>query len=355
MFKIDTAKVADASSQVKKAAQTLESCLSSVQGYNVNCDGEDFPFDAAKSSIVNSIQICQEKLKNTADSLEKVASIHEELQNTLAKGDYEEKPPEQASGDNSSSGSYSSGSYSSGGSSGGGHSSGRHSSSSSSGTSASTGVAAIPSAVAIPTTTTTTSTDDDIDADLSQLPEDGTSTDTGYIYIPASVGITTVPTEYTDEQKLIFEDTNLITDTDGYLKLDNKYIISCNSSIGKVGDVVTITTKTGANVECIIGSVSDSTGINMYINSSGTVNINNSVTSGFTNNIQSITNTTASTVEVNQPTGTTVTVDTNSTEVSAAGAVSGGSVSPITSTTTDDLNNDNVNDAIDDNSDGSEQ
>ena len=77
MFKIDTSKVTDASSEVKAAAKTLDSCLSSVQGYNVSCDGEDFPFDAAKNSIINSIQICQSKLQNTADSLEKVASIHQ--------------------------------------------------------------------------------------------------------------------------------------------------------------------------------------------------------------------------------------------------------------------------------------
>lgn len=355
MFKIDTSKVTEASSEVKAAAKTLDSCLSSVQGYNVSCDGEDFPFDAAKNSIINSIQICQSKLQNTADSLEKVASIHEELQNTLAKGDYEEKPPEQASSDSSSSSGYTGGGG--GYSSGGGHSSGGHSSSSGA------KVAAISSVAG--TTAAINSVDDDIDADLSQLTESELNSGVvDSIYIPAFVGIETLPGTYTEEQKQIFENVNLKTDNDGYLKLDNKYIISCNSSVGKVGDVVTITTKTGSNVECIIGSVNENNNLNMYVNNTGSVTINNSVTSGFTNNIQSITNnsvtSTSTNVNVNQAVGTTSTVDTNTSEVSAAGGVPTGAspttpTTTTTTTTTDDLNKDNTNDAVNDNSDGSEQ
>lgn len=358
MFKIDTAKVTSASSKVKSAAKTLDSCLSNVQDYKVDCDGEDFQFEAAKQSIVNSIKICQAKLQNTADSLDKVASIHEELQNTLAKGNYEEKPPEQASSSSSGtsssgsySGGYSGGGYSGGGHSGGGHSGGGHSHSSNS-RSSSSGVSAISSAVGTSAATaavTSNLTDEDIDADLSQLTESEINAGVvDYTYIPASVGIETLPGTYTDEQKQIFENTNLTTDNDGYLKLDNKYIISCNSSIGKVGDVVTITTKTGSNVECVIGSVSENNNINMYINNSGSVNINNSVTSGFTNNIQSINN--------NSVTSTNSTVNSSSSEVSAVGGIAGGAVSPTTTTTTtaDDLNKDNINDAVNENNDGSE-
>ncbi len=351
MFKIDTDLVDSAISDINTAASALQDCSSSIQGYDVSCE-DDFPFDVAKASIMNSVQICQEKVSNTATALQKVNQIHSDLQTTLAEGKYEDKPPEQPSSSSSgtSSSGYTGGGSSRGGYSGGGHSSGGHSSSSYSGGSHSTGVSAITSAVGSSAATaalTNKLTDDDIDADLSQLTESEINAGVvDYVYIPASVGIETLPSSYSDEQKTIFENTNLITDNDGYLKLDNRYIISCNSSIGKVGDIVTITTKTGSNVECVIGSVNENNNINMFINNTGTVKINNSVTGGFTNNIQSITNNTLASTNTN--------INTSSSETSAAGVVAG-AVAPITSTPTNDLNKDNTNDIVNDNSNGSEQ
>ena len=68
------------------------------------------------------------------------------------------------------------------------------------------------------------------------------------------VGTTTVDKEKLDDQGKYFFDSDKFKYKDGYAMYDNYYLIDCDSSIGKVGDVIRFTLEDGTEVTCIVAS-----------------------------------------------------------------------------------------------------
>ena len=56
------------------------------------------------------------------------------------------------------------------------------------------------------------------------------------------------------ETKKLFEDKNFKYDKDGFAKLGEYYLIECDASVGKIGDVIKFTLSDGTAVSCIVAA-----------------------------------------------------------------------------------------------------
>ena len=113
---IDTAKVDAVSDNIETISGKCSTLLSSVEGYDVSCEG-GFDFSGAKSALVNNLKGAETKFKNTVALLTAVVNLHGGIQNSVSgTGGDVSATPVASSGNNYnySGGNYSGGSYSGG-------------------------------------------------------------------------------------------------------------------------------------------------------------------------------------------------------------------------------------------------
>ncbi|MBQ6538944.1 MAG: hypothetical protein IJL76_01550 [Bacilli bacterium] len=318
IFKMNTESLTSASSTINSEANKVSEVADSISGYDVSCE-DDFDFAGAKSVLAANADACYNKVLNTAKLIDKCAESHMDLQNQLANmpdpaaEEASETPEEETTttAPTTSGPSYSGPSYS------GPSSSGRsHFGSKSSGTShheepvtkepttatTTTPVTAIPSVNEEGQTyVDTLVSDDEVDDDLDQVVEETptttepteTTTETPTTTeqdTNQTINVSEAPTTVGEESAKVFMDDDFSYDANGYAKLGDNYVISCNESLGKVGDKLTITSTSGETINCVIGSTTSSNDISMIVDktvyspTTGTTAIN------FNNNVANIQN-----------------------------------------------------------------
>ena len=243
IFMIGTESVSSTGDSIKTISSELSSISSNVSGYDVNCE-DNFNFSEAKQVIAHNIEACSTKMSNTSKLIETVVSSHNNLQSQLKFNEEKSSEPSDDSGDSSN---HSPGNYSnsSGNHSGGGSHSGRSSYSSGgySGSLSSSGI------VSSGITSAFVGSQNALD---NQKISDGvTSTLLNDKFSSVAYA---APNENSlnDDAKKFLNNGNL-TYKDSYAMIDGRYVISCDSSYGKVGDIIRFTKKDGNVVECVIG------------------------------------------------------------------------------------------------------
>ena len=246
VFMLETDAVTSAASTLESLANQVSTLSSSVAGYDTACE-DGFNFAGAKNVIAQNIEACRVKIANTVALMNNVVNSHTQLQNSLKFTDpttTSETTPGSSGSSSSSGESSSSGgsSYSSGGSSyyGGG--------SSYSGGGGGTIATALPAI-----TTTTTQGPSEVKTELESV---------GYAYPDT--------TNLADDSKKLFTSSDFGYAENGYGMIGERYVISCDPSVGKVGDVIRFTKSNGEVVECVVGVNTVSTkyknSINFMIN-----------------------------------------------------------------------------------------
>ena len=249
IFMLETDALASASSTISSLVSQVENLASNVSGYDTSCE-DGFNFDSARSVIAQNIEACATKMQNTVTVLDTVSDSHTQLQNGMKFSPSESKNKSDNSSGNSGGSSNNSGgsSNNSGGSynSSGGGSNRSYSGGSGGGYSgavgASSGVAAGTAVVAAPAVT--------------QVASDEKKEDKDHIEIVnaklASTGYAVVDKEVDQESKKLLADS-AFTYKDGYATIGDCFVVACDSSIGKVGDVLQFTQTDGTVVHAVIG------------------------------------------------------------------------------------------------------
>ena len=242
-FMIETESVSSSGDSIKTISSELSSLSSNVSGYDVNCE-DNFNFSGAKQVIAHNIEACSTKMSNTSKLIETVVSAHNSLQSKLKFNEEKSSEDSDKSGNssNDSPGNYSGNHSGSHGrrSSGGSHSSGSYSGGSYYGGSALPGFASSNFA----STLAGTLDNQKVTGEATSTLLDGKFSSVAYA----------APNEESlnEDAKKFLNDDNLIY-KDGYAMIDGRYVISCDSSYGKIGDIIQFTKNDGSVVECIIG------------------------------------------------------------------------------------------------------
>ena len=228
LFKLDTDIVSDGAGAIKSFSSQLEDLADTVGGYDAKCDN-GFDFAGARSAIAKNIDAFATKFSNVYLYSEAVVSSHSQLQkNEFIDPEEQERLRLEAEQKKKSSGggggnSGSGGGHRFGGSSGSGGSSGMISSTAKEVASllASPVLHAVKKGI--------------IDKKLKNV---------DYVYL---------------DSKSLPADTINFLNSEGYDYLDvgyavsgSRYMISCDASIGNVGDVISFTKKDGTVIECVV-------------------------------------------------------------------------------------------------------
>ena len=227
VFMLETDAVTSAASTLESLANQVSTLSSSVAGYDTACE-DGFNFAGAKNVIAQNIEACRVKIANTVALMNNVVNSHTQLQNSLKFTDPTTTATTPTPGSSSTGGGSSlESSYSGGG-----------------GTIA-TSLPAI--------TTTTTEGPSEVKTELNTV---------GYAYPDAA--------NLADESKKLFTSSDFGYAENGYGMIGERYVISCDPSVGKVGDVIRFTKSNGEVVECVVGVNTVSTkyknSINFMIN-----------------------------------------------------------------------------------------
>ena len=265
LFVLDTESVSSSSDSLKTVSSEISSLSSSVSGYDVNCE-ESFNFSGAKQVISQNIEACANKVSNTSKLLETVVTAHNNLQSQLKFDKGEEKKSNNSDSSSNHSSDYSN-DYSSG--SGSRHSgSGRHysdgsSSNSSSRSSYSGGGYSNNSSSAAGVLSSTAGlnvggaysfVNSQSNNSLLNNQENNSETTSSLLNGKLlSVGYATPNDDTLNEDSKRMLNTGKLTYKNGYAVIDGRYVVSCDSSYGKVGDVIRFTKNDGSVVECVIG------------------------------------------------------------------------------------------------------
>ena len=248
LFMLETEMASSGAEQITSVANQVSNLSSTVGSYDVSCE-DGFDFATARGVLAKNLEACTIKMQNTSKIIESVVSNHTELQNGLKfDSPTETEGLEDAAddGDDDNLGDYDDSGYG-GGYYGGGYDSGG---------------GAAP-AVAIPSVTPLADDEkDDVeldestefdgeegDEDIRESYENGIVTtpltSSGYAYLE--------PDLINDETKKFISDSNFLYDEDGYARHGDYYVISCDTSVGKVGDIIQFKQKDGTVVDCMVG------------------------------------------------------------------------------------------------------
>ena len=231
VFMIETGNVDSASSAVGKIATQISDLSSSVSGYDTSCE-DGFDFASAKNAIASNFEACVTKVQNTASILNTVSQTHTQLQNSLK---YKEDKTESKSGKKSSGGGSSSGGGYSGG--GGGYSGGGG------GGGYSGGGAGL--AAAATTGATVRKTDDKEEKQEETKEITNSFKEVGYVYIDKD--------KISDDAKKVFDNEDFEYDENGYAKIGDRYVVTVDESVGKVGDIIKFTQEDRTEIEAVVG------------------------------------------------------------------------------------------------------
>ena len=201
--------------------------MDSCNGYSVdNSDG--FDFAGAKKVIVSNLSNCASRMGITASIISSVVSEHTSLQSSLSFEKYLNPEPEKTADEAAPS------SSSPGSSSGGSRRSSGRSYSRPSGASS-----ALASGII---TETKVEKEEPVEQQIVETQSVTEVKKVGYAVI--------------DEKGLTEESKKVLKDSEGkdnLIMIGDRYVIACDSSYAKVGDVIRYTGKDGKVVECVVG------------------------------------------------------------------------------------------------------
>lgn len=326
VFMLECDAVTEVGSSITSLVSKISDISSSVSGYDTSCE-DGFDFASAKSAIASNIEACSSKVQNTAQLIENVVSSHTALQGSL-KFDGSSGSSGASVGGSSSSGFSTSGSSStSGGQTSGSSnnvnsehstttnnsqkarsssttsSSTRTSGSSNGGVSGSTSGSSGGSAggsgggYSIGSNSINSPTVGSASSRTASNSVAGATVISGATAVAGSASkgnsskgseskktnTTTTKSENRSETNTEISTvnhikagstTNSIIDNikynkDGYGFIGSKHVISCDKSLGKIGDVITIKQPDGTKVECVIGKITNNkSAIGFYVNDS---------------------------------------------------------------------------------------
>ena len=248
LFMLETETASSGASQINSVGTQVSNLGSTVGGYDISCE-DGFDFGTARGVLANNIEACATKMQNTSKIIESVVSSHTELQNALkfdSPDDTDRLDDVEDDGDKDEDVGDNPDEYDGGYSpTGGGYDGG--------------GAASALSAGAA---TLAELSDKDLEEakdDVELIPEEESEvtqeTDIGVIDTKlTSSGYAYLENEYiNDDTKTFISDSKYSYDENGYARYGDYYVISCDSSFGKVGDVVQFKQKDGSVVDCIIG------------------------------------------------------------------------------------------------------
>ena len=219
-FLLNTDAISEIATAINKTSQEVQSIMDSCNKYSVdNSDG--FDFAGAKSVIVSNLSNCAARMNATAGIINSVVTEHSGLQSSITFEKYLNPEPEKKADDASGTSGGSTGGYSGGSSGGSRRRSGGHSGSSS-------GVAAAVETGMI--------IEEEQEKKVPEIKK------VGYAVIDEK-GLTT------ESKKLLKKSSNV----NNIIKMGNRYVIACDPTYAKVGDVIRYTGKDGKVVECVVG------------------------------------------------------------------------------------------------------
>jgi hypothetical protein len=131
--------------------------------------------------------------------------------------------------------------------------------------------------------------DEEAESDLEQLKEESSvpETDSSSTEVlpsvdsnlPQTINAVEAPSTISNDSARVFEDDDFSYDNQGCAKLGDNYVVSCNESVGKVGDELVITSSNGESVKCVVGNtINNNDSINMIVDK-GTYSSNSSAIS----------------------------------------------------------------------------
>ncbi len=220
-FLLNTDAISEIATAINKTSQEVQSIMDSCNKYSVdNSDG--FDFAGAKSVIVSNLSNCAARMNATAGIINSVVTEHSGLQSSITFEKYLNPEPEKKADDASGTSGGSSGGYSGGSSGGSRRRSGGHSGGSSSGVAATVESGIHP--------------EEETEKKVPEIKK------VGYAVI--------------DEKGLTSESKKLLkkcSNTSDLVMMDTRYVIACDPSYAKVGDVIRYIGKDGNIVECVVG------------------------------------------------------------------------------------------------------
>ena len=235
VFMLETDAATSAASSISSLASQVANISSSVSGYDTACE-DGFNFAGAKGVIAGNLEACSIKISNTAKVIESVVSQHTQLQNQLKFQD----PSQQ--GGNTTGGNTTGGNTTGGNTTGGNTTGGNYNydgGSSYSGGYYSTGGGS------------SSKEDDKKEDDKKEEEKDKTGEvktkleKVGYAYADEA--------NLSEDTKKLLKDEQFKYDENGYAMIGNRYVITCDSSIANVGDVIRFKQQDGKYVECVVG------------------------------------------------------------------------------------------------------
>ena len=293
LFVLDTDLVSSSEESMKKMFNQLSELSGSVSSFEVDLDeGDNFDFSGAKSVIANNIDACATRVNNTASYMDVVVTAHTNLQKNefidpvekarleaLRKAQEEKRKEEeekQSQKQRQRQGSNYRPSFNPGkqGGSGGQKYSGGNKASTGLGIA---GIADLSSGLAVEKVGETI-TEKSVEVNIVK--------NVGYAYIDLN--------EVPETTTKLFQNEDFTTQDSGYTMIGSRYVIACNSEVGKVGDVIAFTKNDGTLVECVVGynTVSDKykDSINFIIDSDKKSVIESDETKLLLNDLKSIVN-----------------------------------------------------------------
>lgn len=223
-FLLDTDKVSGVSDSIANCVKGAQNVLDSVNGYDVSCD--DFDFAGAKAKIASNVSAFVTRIQNTSTAINSVIECHTALQNIDLDAKVED---EQKKKEGSTPGS----------------------SSPSSGSPYRGTPSYSPSYThAFHVDKKKKTEKDELESKIKVVEEKDTKKE----YQPDIKGVSyaIVNKEKTTAESKKILDKVTTTDANGYMMIGNRYVIACDESIGKVGDVIRFTSSDNKIVECVI-------------------------------------------------------------------------------------------------------
>lgn len=138
--------------------------------------------------------------------------------------------------------------------------------------------------------------DEEAESDLEQLKEETDSSSTEVSpsvdsSLPQTINAVEAPSTISKDSARIFEDDDFSYDNQGCAKLGDNYVVSCNESVGKVGDELVITSSNGESVKCVVGNIiNNSDSINMIVDKGTYSSNSNAIPQNFNGHISKIDN-----------------------------------------------------------------
>ena len=270
IFTLETESVSAVGTAINNIATKLNEISTTINGYDTAA--EDFDFASPKSVLSGNAAACATKAKNTSIYIENTVTGHTDVQNAIASAGNDDGTG-KGSADSDSSGNNSDGNTSgNSNSSGNGNSSGNNSSGSSGyGGYGGSGGSGGSGGTIEGTTETPTMTIDDV---IKALVTTGVLTGEIVQYLIQEIGYVSGDQEdiakLSAETQALFNRSDFSFDENGYAKIGEHYIITCDKGYGKIGDTLKFTQTDGTEIKCVIGAVTGTdkfkTSINFFVN-----------------------------------------------------------------------------------------